>query len=266
MNRGTGAGQDARLLRTIEGLMALDAIGLDDAMSRAAQQISEVLNADKVDVFLHDAATKALVAVGTSDTPMGRREQELGLDRLPLAGGGRTVETFRTGKSHLTGTLVNDHVELPGIVRDLGVRSSVTVPLDVAAERRGVLLICSATPDFFTQRDRRFVETVAGWIGLVGYRAAHVSCVIAQAAEEATRLATERAIEVLTRRQREVARLIGAGLTNEQIAQQLVITPGTTANHVEAIMRRLGVTSRVQVATWATEWGLYRRGDDGQGV
>jgi len=98
----------------------------------------------------------------------------------------------------------------------------------------------------------------------VGYRAAHVSCVIAQAAEEATRLATERAIEVLTRRQREVARLIGAGLTNEQIAQQLVITPGTTANHVEAIMRRLGVTSRVQVATWATEWGLYRRGDDSQ--
>jgi two-component system OmpR family sensor kinase len=266
MNRGTGEGQDARLLRTIEGLMALDAIGLDDAMARAAQQISEVLNADKVDVFLHDATTEALVAVGTSDTPMGRREQELGLDRLPLAGGGRTVDTFRTGKSHLTGALVNDHVELPGIVRDLGVRSSVTVPLDVAAERRGVLLICSATPDFFTERDRTFVETVARWVGLVGYRAAHVSCVVAQAAEEVTRLATERAIEVLTRRQREVARLIGAGMTNEQIAQQLVITPGTTANHVEGILRRLGVTSRVQIATWATEWGLYRRGDDSQGV
>jgi two-component system, OmpR family, sensor kinase len=266
MERERGAGQDARHLRTLESLLALDAIGLDDAMMQAAQRIADVLGADKVDVFLHDGATDALVAVGTSDTPMGRRQRELGLDRLPLAAGGRTVEVFRTGRSHLTGNLASDPAELPGLIHELGVRSIVAVPLDVAADRRGVLLVSSATPDFFTKRDRSFVETIARWVGLVGFRAAHVSCVVAQAAEEATQLATERAIEILTRRQRDVARLIGAGLTNEQIARELVITSGTAANYVEQILRRIGFASRVQIATWATEWRLYRRAEEAQGV
>ena len=52
------------------------------------------------------------------------------------------------------------------------------------------------------------------------------------------------------------------GMNEEEIARQLVITPGTTANHIEGILRRLGFRSRVQIATWAAEWGLYRR-DDG---
>ena len=81
---------------------------------------------------------------------------------------------------------------------------------------------------------------------------------VAEAAEEAARLTAERAVEALTRRQQDVARLIGAGLTNEQIARELVISPGTAANHVEQILRRLGFVSRVQIATWAVEWGLYR--------
>jgi DNA-binding CsgD family transcriptional regulator len=61
----------------------------------------------------------------------------------------------------------------------------------------------------------------------------------------------------LTPRQREVAALIAAGLTNEQIAHRLVITAGTAANHVEQILRRLELHSRTQVATWAVERGLY---------
>ena len=70
---------------------------------------------------------------------------------------------------------------------------------------------------------------------------------------------------MLTRRQQDVARLIGAGLTNEQIAQWLVIPPGTAANHAQAILRRLSLASRVQVAAWAVEWGLYRRDAADQG-
>ena len=46
-------------------------------------------------------------------------------------------------------------------------------------------------------------------------------------------------------------------MTNEQIARELVITPGTVGNHVENILRRLGFVSRVQVATWAVEWKRY---------
>ncbi len=60
----------------------------------------------------------------------------------------------------------------------------------------------------------------------------------------------------LTPRQLEVATLIGRGLTNRQIAQQLVVTERTAAAHVEQILDRLGVGSRAQIAVWASEQGL----------
>jgi non-specific serine/threonine protein kinase len=62
----------------------------------------------------------------------------------------------------------------------------------------------------------------------------------------------------LTRRQQEVAGCIAEGLSNDQIAARLVLSPGTVANHVESILRRLNCASRTQVAVWAVERGLYR--------
>jgi DNA-binding NarL/FixJ family response regulator len=67
---------------------------------------------------------------------------------------------------------------------------------------------------------------------------------------------------MLTPRQREVAALIAEGLKNAEIAERLVITPGTAANYVEQILRRLRLRSRSQVAVWAVEHGL-RAGDVG---
>ncbi len=52
----------------------------------------------------------------------------------------------------------------------------------------------------------------------------------------------------LTPREQEVARLVGQGLTNEEIAQQLTLTPGTVANHVAHILAKTGARSRVEVA------------------
>jgi DNA-binding CsgD family transcriptional regulator len=60
----------------------------------------------------------------------------------------------------------------------------------------------------------------------------------------------------LTRREQEVAGLIAHGLTNRQIAERLVITEGTAANHVVHILGKLGYHSRAQVAVWAAEHGL----------
>lgn len=51
----------------------------------------------------------------------------------------------------------------------------------------------------------------------------------------------------LTPREREVARLIAAGLTNGELAQRLYISPKTAAVHVSNILRKLGVTSRTKV-------------------
>jgi DNA-binding CsgD family transcriptional regulator len=56
----------------------------------------------------------------------------------------------------------------------------------------------------------------------------------------------------LTGRQLEIAEMIARGLTNGQIAEQLVLTPGTVGNHVAHILRRLGAKNRAQVAAWMT--------------
>src|ERR1051326_2573028 len=61
----------------------------------------------------------------------------------------------------------------------------------------------------------------------------------------------------LTPRQREIAGLISQGLSNAAIAEQLVLTHGTVANHVASILQRLDLDSRTQIAAWAIEEGLH---------
>ena len=60
----------------------------------------------------------------------------------------------------------------------------------------------------------------------------------------------------LTPREREVASLIGRGLTNRQIAERLVITQRTVAAHIEHILEKLGFRSRLQIGLWAVEHQL----------
>lgn len=59
----------------------------------------------------------------------------------------------------------------------------------------------------------------------------------------------------LTPREQEVAELVAKGLTNRAIAERLVIAPGTVRIHVERILSKLGITSRVQIATWVVTSG-----------
>jgi DNA-binding CsgD family transcriptional regulator len=84
----------------------------------------------------------------------------------------------------------------------------------------------------------------------------------ALAAFERGRRAAVDNVARLNRRQQEVAACIAEGLTNDQIAQRLVITPGTTANHVEGILRRLNLRGRTQIGVWAVERGLYRSDEE----
>lgn len=56
----------------------------------------------------------------------------------------------------------------------------------------------------------------------------------------------------LTRREREVAALLARGLTNRQIAEQLVIAERTAEMHVSNVLGKLGVSTRAQAAVWAS--------------
>ena len=57
----------------------------------------------------------------------------------------------------------------------------------------------------------------------------------------------------LTRREREVAALIAEGMSNKEIAARLVTSRRTAESHVENILRKLGFTSRTQVAAWVAQ-------------
>ncbi len=55
----------------------------------------------------------------------------------------------------------------------------------------------------------------------------------------------------LTQRESEVLRQLALGLTNKEIAQQLHISYETVKEHVQHILRKIGVTDRTQAAVWA---------------
>jgi DNA-binding NarL/FixJ family response regulator len=69
-------------------------------------------------------------------------------------------------------------------------------------------------------------------------------------------LADPNALKVLTPREIEVLRLIGQGLTNQQIARQLLISASTAKKHIQHIIAKLGVSDRTQAAILAVKVGL----------
>jgi DNA-binding NarL/FixJ family response regulator len=68
------------------------------------------------------------------------------------------------------------------------------------------------------------------------------------------------ALEELTDREREVMALAGTGLSNEQIANRLVVSVATAKTHVSRAMVKLGVRDRAQLVVLAYETGLVRPG------
>jgi len=61
----------ARLLSTLEQLLALEATDLSITLDQACQLVAEALGADKGDSLIHDPASDSLIANGTSHTPCG---------------------------------------------------------------------------------------------------------------------------------------------------------------------------------------------------
>ncbi len=256
--------QSERLLTTLELFMDSDAVQVKPALCQAATQLAEVFGAGKVDVFLLDPATQTLVAIGASDTPMGRRQKELGLDHQPLANGGRSAEVFQTDHSRLDFQVDRDSEELLGIRVALGVRSQILTPIAVNGERRGVLAVQSGLPESFTAADLLFCEAVAKWIGVITHRAEIVEQLTEQAHRDGRREGRREAdlllLSGLTSRELEVATLITLGLTNAEIAERLSISTGTAANHIAHILEKFGVSSRARIAAIMTQLDIDASG------
>jgi DNA-binding NarL/FixJ family response regulator len=67
-------------------------------------------------------------------------------------------------------------------------------------------------------------------------------------------------LDQLTDREREVMVLVGEGLSNDEIAARLVISPATAKTHVSRTMIKLGARDRAQLVVHAYEAGLIRPG------
>jgi two-component system OmpR family sensor kinase len=236
---------DRRLLDLLQKLLDLPTLSIAPCMSHAATLVAAWFACDKVDAFLLDDSRAALVAEGTSDTPLGNLQKSLGLDVLPLANGGRLVETFRSGKSYITGRADLDHQELVGIVQALGVRSEINVAMDVGGARRGVLSIVSQEPDRFFPQDLQVLELIARWIGALAHRAELFEKVRTEEGARARTAAAEQILAVLSHDIRNHLNPLAGRLHLLRLALERgqTIAPGALVPALAAVARISRLTS-----------------------
>jgi tetratricopeptide (TPR) repeat protein len=91
---------------------------------------------------------------------------------------------------------------------------------------------------------------------LAGNLRRRAAAMIPQARTQTPRQAAKHEFGGLTRRERQVAAVVAQGLSNQEIAGELVVSVKTVEAHVTRILSKLGFTSRAQIAAWAVEKGL----------
>ncbi|HEY6959301.1 MAG TPA: HAMP domain-containing sensor histidine kinase [Candidatus Limnocylindria bacterium] len=185
---------EPRLLHLLEQLLEIDPEDSEHALDEAATAIAEALPAEKVDTFL--AEGEILRARGTSETDLGRLQQDLGLDVLPIANGGRTAQVFFSGRDFRDGHVQHDPEELPG-VKEMGIASTIATRFVVGTDPRGVLQASSTGEEAFDEEDLQFLRAVGRWVGTLVHRTELRDRAMRAATDEGRRLAAEELVTVL---------------------------------------------------------------------
>jgi two-component system, OmpR family, sensor kinase len=170
---------------------------LELALAEAADLVAEALGADKVDVFVYQAARSSLVALGTSRQPLSRLQRQAGLDVLPLANGGLAAKVFETHQPLLTGNTMDDPSELRGIREVLKIDSQIAVLIKMGETPHGVLVVASHTRDRWGAQHLSFTQAVARWLGIVVHRAELLAELERRSIDEGRRAAAEELVTVV---------------------------------------------------------------------
>jgi DNA-binding NarL/FixJ family response regulator len=106
---------------------------------------------------------------------------------------------------------------------------------------------------------REAVHVVARGDSLLTPKAARklITKFVAQSTVDATDMAR---LQVLTERELDVMTLVARGLSNDEISQQLFMSPATARTHVSRAMAKLGVHDRAQLVVLAYQTGLVTPG------
>jgi DNA-binding NarL/FixJ family response regulator len=106
------------------------------------------------------------------------------------------------------------------------------------------------------------IRIVAGGEALLSPRATRglIARFLAQRRDGAPDLRAD-SLAVLTDREREIVALVALGLSNQDIAGRLYLSPLTVKTHVNRAMSKLGVRDRAQLVVIAYQTGLVRAGD-----
>jgi two-component system, OmpR family, sensor kinase len=186
-----------RYLEVLEALLRIPVGNLASTLSQVSDVVAAATGADKIDCFLYDPARDSLVAMGSSTQPLSALQHQLGLDVLQISNGGRVVQVYKTGETFITGALDQDPDELRGVKEALKIRSKLGVPLDVGGQRRGMLMIASLKPDYFTAEDVRLAESLGRWVSILAHRAELAEQIARNATEQGRRAGAEELVTVL---------------------------------------------------------------------
>jgi signal transduction histidine kinase len=138
---------------------------LKEVAEAMEERIGEVMGVQKVEVLLYNEETDELISLGMRDTALGRAQQELGLDHVPLGKGGVLADVFRTGQPFLSNDLDTTPAFPAAFKEKLGVKSALVVPLEVENQRRGLMSVMSSKTDAFSDEDLPFLSLISTRLG-----------------------------------------------------------------------------------------------------